>query len=213
MWDRRRRLDGGAPVVDIEQIHHSAGDDGKNHFDSAIRDALNRVGFTRGYGKHGYDFATGYSNCINSNTGKPYGQNWKKLVTGEIGYCEYHYAVHAYDWDKDSPYYGKGFRIVPLLDDPFMVDAGSSDKYDINSRSISIVFCGNYEENDLPDGMIDWFIEQHKPGYEFHKILLHNLMIKVMGHKDIDKTACPGKWLYTFIPRIQRELELIGAEI
>lgn len=207
MWDKKRKLDEGLPVIDFEQIHHSAGDDGKNHWDSAIRDALNRTGFSRGYAPYGYDFATGYSSMINQKTGQPYGQNFRKLVSGEIGYCEYHYAVHAYDLDKASPYYGGGFRIVPLLDDPFMVDAGASWNQDINSRSIIIVFLGNYENNDLPKGMIDWFIEQHKPGHEFYKILQHNAHIKVLGHKDIgDATACPGKYLYTFLPRIQREI-------
>jgi hypothetical protein len=63
-----------------------------------------------------------------------------------------------------------------------------------NSRVLSIAFVGNYEENDIPDIMI----ERVKTIKEvFDKFDKENCNFKIKGyylHKDFRNTLCPGKY-------------------
>lgn len=190
MWDKKRKVIDGLAVIEEIIIHHTAGAQLRDMSDYTVRTVLNKIGFDRGYRGYEYDFKTGYS--------KTWGQNFKKLSdSGEIGYAEYHYTIH--------PYNG-GYRLVQLLDDPMFVDAGSTGSRDHNSQAIAVSFCGNFEDNNAPESMIKFFIDLFLPGGALRWILEKNSLINVLGHKDIDSTLCPGRYLYPHIPRIEKEI-------
>jgi hypothetical protein len=190
MWDRKRKVVNDVAVIDILIIHHSAGSRNNGLQPEDVFQAFNSVGFERGYKPYGYDFETGYS--------KQWGQNQHKHG-GKVSYCEYHYAVYEHSQDI--------YQLVPLIDDPLWTDAGSVWKREDNESAIAIVFCGNFEIDNVPESMIEYFMSLFKAGSPLSWILHKNPGIRIIGHKDIgDATVCPGKYLYTFIPRIKREL-------
>jgi hypothetical protein len=210
MWDKRRLVVNDLAEIDYLIVHHSAGDPMRNAPDDEVKNFLNGIGFERGYKPYGYDFATGYS--------QKFGQNLHKLPDGGgISYCEYHYCIHPYDADGNE----YGYRLIQLLDDPMRQDSASiglrfqgeeaaaMQKRAIyyNSRSIAICFMGNYEIDEAPDKMIDFFVSLFGKQKPLSWILSKNPMIRFIGHKDtLDATSCPGKNLHEYVPIMQKRI-------
>lgn len=187
MWDKKRKV---IAIIDTLIIHHSAGSRNIELQPEQVWTLLNATGYERGYKPYGYDFETGYS--------KQYGQNQHKH-NEKVSYCEYHYAIYEYTTGS--------YQLISLIDDPMWTDAGSVWKREYNESAIACVFCGNFEVENIAESMIEYFIGLFKSGNPLSWILHKNPGIKIMGHKDTgDNTACPGQYLYTFIPRIAREI-------
>jgi len=194
MWDKKRKVKNDLAVIEGILIHHSAGNKCNGQRPEQVFDAFNRTGFERGYKPYGYDFFTGYS--------KNYGQNYH-VHDGKISYCEYHWAIYEY-----AP---NDYQLISLIDDPLWTDSGSAWRKEINEIAIAFVFCGNYEIEDIPEGMIEYFIKLFRKAAPCSWIIEKNPHIWIKGHRDTgDKTACPGKYLYTYIPRMQREITELG---
>ena len=73
--------------------------------------------------------------------------------------------------------------------------AGSSNNY--NTHSIGICWEGNFEQEEMTDAQVEsgrWLIEDIENRYD---------IVEILGHRDIAKTACPGKnfrWDDLFAP-------------
>jgi hypothetical protein len=185
-------------------IHHSAGIAyGHNEPPEQVFDDFNRVGFVRGYRPYGYNFDTGIS--------PEWGKN-PRTHNGKISYCGYHYGLYTLSPDQ--------YGIVSFVDNR-EISAGSigskrSDETDAqmnararmwNDNSYAIVFCGNYDTENPPESMIEYFINSFKECSPPSGLIKYDT--KIVGHKDTgDLTACPGKYLYTYLDRIRRELDL-----
>jgi hypothetical protein len=196
MWDKKRAVVNDVAIIDDIIIHHSAGSRLNGMVPEKVFELFNGVGFSRLYEKHGYDFATGYS--------EKYGQNYHKH-DGKISYAGYHYCTYEY---------GPGeYVTISLIDDPMWTDAGSTGDRAVNARSIAHVFAGNFEDENIPESMVEYYIKMFRKAAPLSWILHKNKYIQIKGHRDVDNTACPGKYLYTYIPRMQREIAEIGRTI
>jgi hypothetical protein len=234
MTDGKRKIVNDIPVINRVWIHHSAGDKYNGKDPEYVFNELNRVGFGRGFAPYGYDFETGYSKEWGQNQHKHTGPGGTV-----ISYAEYHYAIYEFAPEvlsADEPDLSDSnskpreiikpaeYRIVSLIDDPLWMDArsvglqrlGESQANFIlrsnimNSDSLAFVFCWNAEIDKMPESMIEFFIGSFTRGKEFAWILDKNPGMDFKGHKDSgDQTACPGTSLYTFIPRIAREVILV----
>jgi hypothetical protein len=234
MNDGKRKVVNALAVINKGIIHHSAGIEYLGKDPDYVFDQLNNTGFARGYAPNGYDFMTGYS----KEYGQNYHKHTKENGESVISYCEYHYAIYQYsqeesqDAEPDLNNPGASikkiikpavYKIVSLIDDPVWNDAGSCGLQNLgetyadyikrarswNEDALAFVFCGNWEVNPIPESMVEAFIAAFGNGQPFEWILQKNYQLKFFGHKDSkDATQCPGKYLYTYINRIQREIEL-----
>ena len=184
-------------------IHHSAGYKyGNGETPERVWQDFNRTGFDRGYKNNGYDFKTGYS--------EKYGQ-CKLTHNGSLTFCEYHYGIYMV-----SP--GQ-YQLVSFIDDREMSSGSIGEKRTDetddqmktrarlwNNNSYTIVFCWNAEIENIPESMIEYFIGLFKQYAPLSGLI--NADSRFYGHKDTkDPTACPGKYLYTYIRRIEDEIK------
>lgn len=79
-----------------------------------------------------------------------------------------------------------------------------------NNGSIGISVLGNYEENEVPDAVIATLgklIGAKAKIYNIdplgYSLFRGQLLPNIMGHKDIDSTKCPGKYMYEKLPAIR----------
>lgn len=208
MWDKKRKLaSNGKPDICGIIAHHSAGNRYTGCSAEYVFEEFNTVGYNRGYKPYGYNFATGIS------------EKWGQCMhthDGRISYCEYHYAIY-----ETAP--GE-YGLVSLIDNPEWTDAGSigrqrSDETDEqrkararlwNPVAVAIVFAGNFEAENIPESMIEYFIKLFRKGGPLAWIKEQYSLSWIKGHRDTwDETACPGKYLYTYLPRIEREVSAI----
>ncbi len=181
----------GKTIIENVIIHHSAGNRCNGFSAEHVFNDFNSVGFNRGYKKYGYDFLTGYS--------PKYGQ-CEHIHGDRISYCEYHGCL--YEFGKDD------YAFVSFIDDPEMKDAGSTFNKEINRRSLAYVFAGDWGAENVPESMIEYFIKLFRPGAPLSWIVDKYPGVKFIGHRDTgDATACPGKYLYTYFGRINREIK------
>lgn len=164
-------------------VHHTGetgvkGPTFKNWSSDRIRSYLSGVGFSRGYQKHGYDKKTGYTKKFNMTC------PFTDPITGYHVYPMYHVSFRKFD---ESP---TGWIGTALLKDPekYNVNSLSGAWPQINKNAISINFCGNYEHVEIDQGALItaaltlWdLVKKYKP--------------EIKGHKEFDKTGCPGKIL------------------
>jgi hypothetical protein len=230
MIDGKRKIANDIPIINRGWIHHTTGVKYNGYSSDQVFDDLNGIGYSRGYGNNGYDFATGYS--------KEWGQNQHKHTLSDgsivISYCEYHYAIYEFapeGTEEPDLHIGGAlpkikpaeYRIVSLIDDPLWMDARSvglqrlgethaafiARANEMNSDSLAFVFCGNFEIQKIPEPMVEFFIIQFAKDKPLGWILEKNPGFDFKGHRDSgDQTACPGQYLYTYIARIAREVAL-----
>ncbi len=93
------------------------------------------------------------------------------------------------------------------------VVAGHASGY--NTGTIGIALLGNYEESTLPSEVM-----QSLTGLIYEKAELHDIdidgtgkyrgktMDNLLGHRDVDSTACPGQYAYTYLEDIKK---IVGA--
>lgn len=196
MWDKKRKVINDLAVIDGVIIHHSTGSRCIGMSPESVFQAFNIVGFGRGYRKYGYDFKIGYS--------PEHGQNYH-THNGQISYCMYHYCV--YEFEPGS------YVLVSLIDDPLWTDAGSMNDLSVNASAVAIVFAGNYQTENIDESMIEYFIGLFREKAPLSWILHKNKNVWIKGHKDFEATDCPGVKLYTFLGRINREIDEIKEMI
>jgi hypothetical protein len=202
---QERIIVNGKPVIENIIIHHSAGNRCNGFSAEHVFDDFNSVGFNRGFKNNGYDFNTGYS--------PKWGQN-EHTHNGKISYCEYHAAI--FEFAKDD------YGFVSFIDNPEFKDAKSvgrqrNDETEPemkaraakwNKTAFAFVFSGNFEVENIPESMIEYYIKLFRPGAPFASIIDQYPNIKTIGHRDTgDQTDCPGEHLYTYLGRINREIE------
>ncbi|MBI5152234.1 SpoIID/LytB domain-containing protein [Candidatus Peregrinibacteria bacterium] len=114
--------------------------------------------------------------------------NWHSLGRGwgDIGY---NYIIDQQGKIYEGRYGGEG--VVGA-------HAGKS-----NTGSIGIAVLGNYEENDAPEAVINSLaklISVKSAIYNINplgsSLFRGSVTPNVLGHKDVDQTLCPGKYLY-----------------
>jgi hypothetical protein len=196
MWDKKRKILDGLSVIDQVIIHHSTGSRCNGMSPEAVFQAFNTVGFSRGYQKYGYDFKTGYS--------LEHGQNYH-THDGQISYCMYHYCIYEYEHGV--------YVLISLIDAPIDTDAGGTNNRAVNATAIAAVFAGNFETENIPESMIEYFIKLFRPKAPLAWIINKNPNVLIRGHKDIEPTDCPGRYLYTHLGRINREIESMRRKV
>ena len=96
-------------------------------------------------------------------------------------------------------------RIIPWKSENVVVGHCGYDGYSYstepcNFNSLGICFLGNFEKNEVPQ-------KQLEAGLALIKGLVKKYNIKkIYGHRDVTNTDCPGKFLYTKIPYIEKEV-------
>jgi len=161
--------------VDYLVIHHTAGTEMENVDDLDIMDYFDRTGRNRGYEnirkKRGL-------NSIRSYHTHP--------KTNKETFAQAHFALHMYNLDH-NPY---GWRLVPLMCKPFENVAWHAGNWKINQRSIGVEICGNYEKRKIDRNALILIADTFKFWYKDLK--KQNIELKIRGHKDFARTACPG---------------------
>lgn len=83
--------------------------------------------------------------------------------------------------------------------------------YNYNVGSIGIAVLGNYEENQVPQPVIDSLsnlikIKSTKYGIdpEGSSTFGGKMLPNVIGHRDVGATACPGKNMYSLLPAVRK---------
>jgi hypothetical protein len=190
MWDKKRKQIDGLSVIDGIIIHHSTGSRCNGMSPESVFQIFNTIGFQRGYQKYGYDYKTGYS--------AEHGQNYH-THNGQISYCMYHYCIYEYEPGV--------YVLVSLIDNPMETDAGSTNERAVNATAVTVVFAGDFEKDNIPESMIEYFIKLFRPKAPLSWILNKNPDAWIRGHKDVESTACPGRYLYTHLGRINREID------
>lgn len=89
------------------------------------------------------------------------------------------------------------------------VVGGHAYKYNVGSIGVSVL--GNYQENEVPQPVINTLanlikVKATKYGIDPEGSSLFNgkMLPNVIGHKDVGATACPGKNLYSMLPAIRK---------
>ncbi len=123
----------------------------------------------------------------------------KKLYVSKVKYIMIHHSAHP-SWDvydvhnyhkNSNGWIGIGYNFFINPDGTvfegrgFNIGAGATG---YNSNSIHICFAGNFEKQKPSNSQL-------RNGKELIKWLLEilPLNVKIIGHKDIGKTACPGR--------------------
>lgn len=123
----------------------------------------------------------------------------KKLYASKVKYIMIHHSAHP-SWDvynvhnyhkNSNGWIGIGYNFFINPDGTvfegrgFNIGAGATG---YNSNSIHICFAGNFEKQKPSNSQL-------RNGKELIKWLLEilPLNVKIIGHKDIGKTACPGR--------------------
>lgn len=123
----------------------------------------------------------------------------KKLYVSKVRYIMIHHSAHP-SWDvydvhnyhkNSNGWIGIGYNFFINPDGTvfegrgFNIGAGATG---YNSNSIHICFAGNFEKQKPSNSQL-------RNGKELIKWLLEivPLNVKIIGHKDIGKTACPGR--------------------
>lgn len=123
----------------------------------------------------------------------------KKLYVSKVKYIMIHHSAHP-SWDvydvhnyhkNSNGWIGIGYNFFINPDGTvfegrgFNIGAGATG---YNSNSIHICFAGNFEKQKPSNSQLS-------NGKELIKWLLEivPLNVKIIGHKDIGKTACPGR--------------------
>src|SRR5690606_26449510 len=103
-------------------------------------------------------------------------------VTGVHVYPMYHMSFRKFT-ESISGWTGE-----LLVKDPLKYNVNSlSGKWpDINNKSISVHFCGNFEKIDIDTNAL---YTAAVLLYDFY----HEFKPEIKGHKDFDSTGCPGK--------------------
>lgn len=155
--------------VDYLVMHHSTGPDFNNVNDDVVQARFSSVGKERGY----------QNGAIN-----PF-----HTIPGSLipSYAMAHYALRPFT--KDGNKYG--WRLTPLINEPWDNVAWHAGDWAINQRSIGIETCGNYLNQELPDAALmlvaDFWRDQDQA---------LNGKTLTWFHGQIVATACPGKIKY-----------------
>jgi len=184
-------------------IHHSAGNDCRDWQESKVRRVISDIGYNRGYKRYGYDEITGIQkawNCSKCNTLNYMGCDkcsvCKKAKTWEplkfIGFnplkdpimrlptfSMYHFVIYPYNND---------FKFVNMILKPLYYDSGSTRNVKVNQISVALCFLGNYKYKTIDPKALKCAAKSLKGIAEYT-----NKKLNIIGHKDVQKTECPGK--------------------
>ena len=206
---KRIFLEGNAkPLIKNLIIHHSAGSACENWKISRVKQSLSNVGFNRGYKKWGYDKITGNQKAWNcsecktvnykgslkcSNCGKI--KSWEPLKiighnpltdpqTRMPTYAMYHFCIYKYNLDQNK----YGYKFINLILKPLYYDSGSTKTLKTNQVSIALCFLGNYKHKQIDTRALECASENLKWVIDYT-----GRKLNIIGHKDIQRTACPGR--------------------
>ena len=90
---------------------------------------------------------------------------------------------------KANRFAGRGWGVKPTAQGNY------------NSTGYAISAMGNFETMKANDKLIDAIVKQIRNGIEKGWLLPN---VKVLGHRDVYATACPGRNLYARLPEIQK---------
>ena len=133
----------------------------------------------------------GYARAYGSNAG-----NWSGLInpyTGARSYSQAHFAGQRVDGstpDATDAERAAGYRLVPLISDPFGQITWHAGNWDINTRSIGIENLGDYRNYTLRDGDNKVIAAFWRP----QDVALGGTTA-VVGHHEVSQlgTACPAR--------------------
>jgi len=186
-----RIIKDGKYLIDTIAIHHSQGWDMRNQDKYSVIEALSNVGYERGYKRYKFDRKTG----INPEGKK---NPLRSPLNNEVVFCMYHYAVYPYSSNR------LGFRFLQLVNDPYKYDVGSLWKAKDNQKTIALCFLGDYRKKEIDKNALQVAAEGLKD-----LILYTGGQIVIKGHRDFDKTDCPGliyNQLYDLAELIYKEV-------
>lgn len=166
----------GSPKIKYIIIHHSTGNDSYNYDAERIKKGLSKVGFEGGFKPYGFNRVTGYS-VLHGQSPLIDPQTYRPT------FCNYHYALHRFDADRNK----YGYRLIRLIENPLKYDVGSTRSKKHNKYGIAVCIIGNYVERKISTDALRLLALKLKWLYYY------NPNIKIIGHKDVAKTACPGK--------------------
>ena len=133
----------------------------------------------------------GYARAYGSNP-----NNWSGLInpyTGARSYSQAHFAGQRVDGstpDATDAERAAGYRLVPLISDPFGQITWHAGNWDINTRSIGIENLGDYRNYTLRDGDTRVIAAMWRP--QDQKL---GGATAVVGHREVSQlgTECPAR--------------------
>lgn len=147
-------------------LHHAVSDFMVGWSDLKVRDWFDRVGKSRGY----TGVARSYHRHPNRN---------------KETFAQAHYGAHIYTANKNK----YGYRLTTLMKDVWNNVAWHSGNWAINQRSLGAENAGNYVNKKLTNKQLMLYADTLRD--HDRKVLKGNL--KILCHKQITATACPGK--------------------
>lgn len=161
--------------VDHMVVHHTAGREMINSTDLEVMDYFDKTGKNRGY--------ESVRKKRRLNAIRSYHTHPKRE---KETFAQAHFAVHPYNLNHNS----YGWRLVPLICKPFENVTWHAGNWKINQKSIGIEICGNYEKRKIDRKALLLIADTFKFWYK--NLNRQGIELKVMGHKDFARTACPG---------------------
>lgn len=123
-------------------------------------------------------------------------------------------AATVHNWHKGQGWSGIGYHFLIRKDGTIQrgrpMNTVGAHAYGANSRSVGINIVGNFEI-DLPTrAQVDAAVELIAALCKVYRIRPSERTI--IGHRDVNKTLCPGRDLYMMLPAIRRKVkEKVGT--
>lgn len=147
-------------------LHHAVTPEWPNESDRFLVDWFSNNGKARAY----------QNGAINPLHYKP--------GTRELSYSQAHFCLHPYTLDGNK----YGWRLTPLIDDPWNNVVWGAGNWDINQRAINVEVAGNYLDHALPLSALMLLADTFRP----HDVSIGG-KLAIYAHKWITSTACPGQ--------------------